>query len=169
MSERLTREQRNALKVLVENLPNMQTYIPNSDQLQKYGPLLKTNFMAASMTPINKTTLPRQQHWSWNQSNAKVIFDISENTTVTFRKMSTKSNVNSTNTPSCKLWMFEVQSKWQEPIFFLWCEKGADEEPIGIDTEIGRIYPERISTESLSFLKPFVEEGVAEQLGWEDA
>ena len=166
-TEHLTREQRNALQTLLDVLPKIRTYTQNCDKLQKYAPLLPSNFIAASMDPIHKTSLPRELNWSWNQSNAKVVVNISDQTSVVFRKLSTKTNANTSVTaPSCKIWLYEIQTMWENPLYLLWCEKGVEEETKGIVTEIGTIYPERISTESLSFLSPFVENELAEELGW---
>ena len=172
VSADITKEQQNALTVLVGQLPNFQRLLPSATCLKKNGSLLPTNFMAASYEPIMKTAIPRETYWSWNQSNAKVSVKIDEQTTVTFRKISTKKHSSSQKcAPSSKIWLYEINSLWGLPQFFLWCEKGINSTNIlkkkGVETEIGTIFPEELSAEALSFLRPFVEDDkLAAELGW---
>src|SRR3990167_7539592 len=168
----MTKEQQKALAVLLKNLPNFHSFTHNCYRINKTGALLPTNFIAASYEPISKTSIPRENFWSWNQSNAKIIVKAGQQTTITFRKISTKKDVNcSANAPSCKIWLYEVASLWGLPQYFLWCERGASPSMLssssnvkGIKTEIGTIFPDQLSTESLSFLRPFVDDELAAEL-----
>ena len=167
----LTREQKLAFSVLKQNAQYFDKLVISPQSLHKNGPLLKTNFMAFCHVPIEKTSLPVEDYWCWNQSNSKVQVQLDYFTTVTFRKLSTKKRSFSHEVaPSYKIWLFEIDSRIAESRYFLWCEKGICEPEYlpqqGVVTEIGIIFPEALCVESFSFLRPFVEENVANELGW---
>ena len=170
---KLTREQHAAITVFINNRERMQQLLQTSPYFAKQHPLPETNFINASYFPYQIAQLPRGNCWCWNQSNAKTTVRIDEATVVTLRKISPRSrSCGNGNVPSCKMWVYHVESNMQE-YHFMWCEKGF-EVPVhsecwnesGIVTEIGIIFPERISVESLSFLMPFVNETLAGELGW---
>ena len=168
----MSREQKGAFTLLMQNINSFDNFTIAANYLQRNGTLLKTNFVAASYHPIEKTDIPCEANWCWNQSNAKVVIEIDHVTRVTFRKISTKKKThNSAPAPSYKIWLYEIESLITQPQYFLWCEKGTCEAfqffpSVGINTEIGTIYPESLSIRSFAFLRPFVEEQVAVEFGW---
>ena len=166
----LTKEQKLAISVLQQHSQHFEKLLDNTQFLKKNGPLLKTNFMAASHFRFKKATFPAQYFWFWNQSNTKIQVKLDAVTTVTFRKFSTNKKASSTVVaPSFKIWLFEVDWRTSAPRFFLWCEKGVAEQEQstqGVLTDIGMIFPETLSVSALAFLRPFVAENVADELGW---
>lgn|SRR3990167_1147866 len=170
--KQLTREQNLALINFIRNYHAFDSFQANVHRLKKNAQLLPTNFMVSSYEPISTASLPRGSTWCWNQSNAKVFTQLDPSTILVFRKISTKKKTTSVvSAPSYKVWLYEVQRIGLCNQYFLWCEKGLEREiefteKEGVSTEIGIIFPELISTESLSFLSPFVEEHLAKELGW---
>src|SRR3990167_826981 len=160
----LTKEQKVAYSVLQQNWQNIDKLLMGSQTLKRNGPLLKTNFVGFSFYPIEKTTIPVDNYWCWNQSNAKVSVQIDMFTTITFRKVSTKKKSSSTlPAPSFKIWLFEIESMISASKYFIWCEKGVTEQMDyiphkGVYTEIGTIFPEALNINNFSFLRPFVED-----------
>ena len=163
----LTREQQAALTVFVKNQSNMKSIIEKTQYLGKKHPIPHTNFIAASNVPFQISKLPRDINWTWNQSNAKIVVKLDETTTVIFKKISPRARKIEGTVPSYKMWLYQIETVDTE-YSFLWCEKGMElpKKDEGVFTEIGTIYPSQISTESLSFLQPFVEFSVANELGW---
>ena len=179
MASQLTREQKMALATILQNLKDFDLLVSNAEQLGKESPLLHSNFMAASYSPIEVLNIPKQQHWCWNQSNAKIEVNVGDQMTISLRKFSPRKNPSSVSqAPSLKMWLYEIKLEEEEKMkYFLWCEKGvatvthhmtlSQSHPAGgIQTEIGIIFPESVSLEELSFLKQFIEERMAEELGW---
>ena len=74
--------------------------------------------------------------------------------------------------PAYKLWVFTLKSPTGEVadnINFLWCEKGrvtmsAPEPLVPVQTSIGRIHPEEICLNQLTFLQEFMEPASAQCL-----
>lgn len=187
----LTPEQQSAFDIFLQYRTNLHGLLHHINAI-KSSPL-PTNFVAASYQPFKKSKLPREKHWSWNQSNSKVSITFDEQTII-LRKISPRKRSKVTkSTPSYKIWLYHIQAKNLPDQYFLWCEKGVDsnedyEETLnlgltphysntafptsnticgGIQTSIGVIYPERISLDSLSFLQPFVDTSTAVELGWQ--
>lgn len=170
----LSKEQKCAISVLEQHKPNIlhHTLLKNAQHIScKTLALLPTGFVATSCTPIEKTCLPREQTWCWNQSNTKVEVILSDGTPVVFRKISPKKIDSRIVTPSYKLWIFQLQQTSDSPrLDFIWCEKGYDSVRTttrSVDTEIGPVFPDQLSLEVLSFLRPFVEPEVAKAFGWD--
>ena len=173
--EDLSKEQKKALSVFSKNCPNFSKLV-NKVSLQKDSPLLPTGFITISSIPIKIADLPRDNYWSWNQSNGRTIVNIVD-ANITIRKVTSRIRTSfdtAKSSPSFKIWIFDVKYKSKMPIYFLWCEKGGLESPEekaiieypGVVTAIGTIHPEAISLQSLSFLKCFTDIDVAEELGW---
>ena len=171
----LTREQQLAIKVFINHRSAMQSLLKTSKHFGKSHPLPAAHFVAASHQPFQISKFPREEHWCWNQSNAKINVKIDDFTTITLRKVSPRTRMFQAVLPSYKIWLFDVESSCLPGYHFLWCEKGIEESiklevttyaETGVETEIGLIFPSLISVESLSFLMPFVNENVAEELGW---
>ena len=186
----LTPEQQSAFDIFLQYRSTLHNLLHHIN-LIKSSPL-PTNFVAASYQPFKKSKLPREKHWSWNQSNSKVSITFDEQTII-LRKISPRKRSKVTkSTPSYKIWLYQIQAKNIPDQYFMWCEKGVDtnedyEEMLnlthaphvtntlssanafcgGIQTSIGVIYPERISLDSLSFLQPFVDSSTAIELGWQ--
>ena len=135
----------------------------NCSYLKKNNLLLPSGFVAASAIPFKNTKLPRQKHWAWNQSNSKASVRVNDRTVVTFRKISPRKKYSDQWAPNYKIWLFHAQSENVEDIYILWCERGA---LAGVDTEIGLVFPEQLTLNSFAFLKPFVDDILAQELGW---
>ena len=167
----MSREQKVAFSILHQHWQNFDGLTQLGSNMKRTAPLLHTNFVASSYYPIEKTNIPCEPYWCWNQSNAKVVVQVDAFTTVTFRKVSTKKKSSSClPAPSYKIWLFEIDSSAAPSQYFLWCEKGTlnvETSPrAGVKTEIGTIFPEALSIQSFAFLRPFVEEQVADEFGW---
>lgn len=166
----LSREQNNALEVLLRNKSRFHSLLANAKCVSKNSPLPETDFIASATQPFKISKFPREKHWSWNQSNAKVSTTLEDGTVVTMKKISPRTRSTIGTVPSYKIWIFHLEKQNEADAFFLWCEKGCtndeDQQPKGINTEIGRVYPEDISIESLSFLYQFIEHDIAVELGW---
>ena len=174
-AEGLAREQQKALKIFVQYRPKLHSLLHNATHVNRTSPLLNTNFVASSFKSFQKAKLPREQHWVWNQSNAKVSVRIDSQTVLTFRKISPRKRAGVAAAPSFKIWLFHIQNAAQVDQYFLWCEKGEDVLPTpqpmispthGISTEIGTIFPQQLSMDSFSFLEPFVDPQTAREFGW---
>ena|SRR3990167_610947 len=176
--KQLTREQQVAISAFMSNRSSMQHILNSSKYFGKNDPIPSTDFVTASYHPYQISKFPREHHWCWNQSNAKVCVKLDDTTIITLRKVSPRSRIFQGGVPSYKLWLFCIESTLMPEYNFIWCEKGIEEtnkvvqvndvnrHDIGISTEIGTIFPSLISIESLSFLLPFVNENLACELGW---
>src|SRR3990167_44745 len=168
----IPREQRQAINVLHQYFITMKKYY-NTPRLSKYSPLLPTDFVTASQHPICASDLPKAPNWTWNQSNAKVLVVLSEKVTVTLLKLSprVRSGIKFT-VPSLKVWIYQIETRLEPDVYFLWCEKGINPEDCVEDfgrieyQGIEMIHPQCISLQSLSFLRPFVDHETALELGW---
>ena len=167
MERSLTKEQKKAIATLLGYIVHFHALRANAAAIRRDEPMLQTGFIATSYFPFLKTNLPRvPRNWVWNQSNAKVLVELNDKSVVTFRKVSPKKkNSVQEKAPSYKVWLFQVEYKTKQDEYYLWCEKGR-ELGEGVDTEIGTVFPQDVSTESLSFLRVFVEDSTAVELGW---
>ena len=179
----LSREQKTAMACCLHYIDKLSSLFHYETLLKKNEPLLPSNFVAASLSAFEKSDLPREKHWIWNQSNAKVSVKFAE-ATVIFRKISPKKKVGVLKAPSFKIWIFQIEFTHLPEHHFLWCEKGVigsasdmiSQSPLvswqkqiscrGVSTEIGTIFPHQLSTQSFSFLLPYVDEKTALELGW---
>ena len=163
--QKLTREQSRAFEVLQSNLEVLEKSIDNCSRLKKKGSLLETDFKAYSTTPFKKTKIPREKHWSWNQSNAKVcvIQPEADGGVITLRKITPRKKYQDRPVPKFKIWLYHISTSNSH---FLWCEQGVN---AGVITAIGIIFPENVTVESLSFLSIYVNEETAVDLGWSKA
>ena len=161
----LAREQKEALNQFI-HLSNRFRYV-QSNISRKQG-LLPSGFVLASCSPTKLCEIPREKTWIWNQSNKKITVRLDAFTLVTLRKISPRKKYSNLVAPSFKIWLFHQQTTNQEDRYYMWCEKGVEEykTPTGVYTEIGTVYPHQLTIESLSFLKPFAETKLAEELGW---
>ena len=175
---KLSREQARAFEqyqtLLGYNFASLQE---NCQFLKRSFDLLQAGFVAGSDVSFAITKIPKENHWCWNQSNAKITMRVNNETLVTFRKLSPRRRyfVDAT-IPHYKIWIFHTQSNIENERYYLWCETGVNSgkelesqripKRNGTETEIGLIYPELLTVESLSFLKPFIERDIAKELGW---
>ena len=162
----LKKEQKKALSVFFDNIHHFHRFLNKRSSLGRHASLLPSGFIATSFQPFLISNLPRGTHWQWNQSNRKVTICVESEIFVTFRKLCVKrkysTSPESDAVPSFKIWIFEVEyGEFASSQYLLWCEKG-----LGIETDIGTIFPENVSTGDLSFLKPFMDQFQAEELGW---
>ena len=169
---KLTREQKNAIQVYLDHESTLEKLIPFTEMLHKDSTLLPTNFVAFSYLPILKSSIPKEKTWSWNQSNIKIDVTINQNTTISLKKLSPrKLSAGSGCNPSFKIWLYEI-IKNNNTQYFIWCEKGLhlDEKQSlegGLLTPIGTIFPQKLSLQSFSFLKDFVEDrNLIAEFGW---
>lgn len=162
----LSKEQKKAFETIEKHFAEFNDHKDNAALLESNGPLLKTDFIASSSSPFDKTKIPRQKHWTWNQSNTKTTAKLGEDTTVTFRKISPRKKYLDLTAPKLKIWLYHITSETKEDSYFLWCEKGSNEQSAGINTEIGVIFPQDVTTESLAFLSQFTDSVTAHELGW---
>ena len=191
---RLTREQKQAIQVFINHSSILDQLVSNTSLLYKEADLLPTNFVASSQIPILKSCIPKEKGWSWNQSNIKTTVHVNEYITVLLRKVSPRklAGAHSAQTPSFKIWLYEIFDR-NRVSYFLWCEKGyqpivfpqmrcviqhcsnslqllAYESEIsnddGLITPIGKIFPQLVSLQSLSFLKDFMDHRIAAEFGW---
>ena len=164
----LKREYQRALSVYQNNRHQLHLVEQNVKLLRANGPLLPTDFIAASRIPFDKNNLPKETHWEWAQSSSRVLVYLDECTFVTFWKVNTrKKNLPESKLrkpPSLKVWLYEIHSSKEVDQYFVWCEKG--HEARGIDTEIGYIFPDKLSISDLSFLAHYVDVSTACELGW---
>ena len=135
-------------------------------RVRKNSAMLPTDFYAGNAIPIEKTSLPRESHWAWNQNNAKICVKGSDGELVTFIKITPRKRYFGMSAPNFKIWLFHATYPSHD-FYFLWCEKGAAPEANGISTEIGMVYPEELTLTSFAFLAPFVDPFLARELGWE--
>lgn len=174
-AKQLTREQQFAITVFINHRSAIQNLLKSYKYFGKSHPLPKANFVAASQHPFQISKFPREEHWCWNQSNAKITVKVDDSTIITLRKVSPRTRKFQAVLPSYKIWLYEVESPCQPGYHFLWCEKGFEEAvnldetglgsfiDTGVETEIGIIFPRLVSVESLSFLMPFVNENIARE------
>ena len=192
---RLSREQERAYQQYLFMLTHDFSILQNNGcLLRTMSELLPTDFVAGCPFPFLNTKIPKEKHWTWNQSNAKTTVRVNSTNVVTFRKLSPRRRNSVTSdesdVPYYKIWIFHSQSTDQfgnldgNERFYMWCEKGKPQAALlgkniiletgifskrrtGVKTEIGLVYPELLTAESFSFLKPFVDLDVAQELGWD--
>lgn len=165
---KLTSEQNKALKVL-ENMLEQWRDLLN----QPINNCTYTNFFGFSLVPIRREHLPHEEHWVWNQSNAKLTTTIFDRVSVTIQKFNARKKPKfGIRQPSYKVWIFTIENFISEPLFAIWCEKGKQ---VGQDpplvhhhqqSESTTIQPEELKLESFDFLREFVSEENAIEFGW---
>src|SRR3990167_8735151 len=122
----------NKLLLMLQCTPASQ----NCARLNKNSPLLPSGFVAHSHIPFDKTKIPREKFWAWNQSNRKKTVQLTSSMVVTFRKITPRKRYSDQTAPKFKIWVYHCQSLNSPDQYYLWCEKGAGG---GIETEIGLI------------------------------
>ena len=130
-----------------------------------------TNFFTFSVSPIRREHLPHEEHWVWNQSNAKLTASLfSGSVTVTLQKFNARKKPRArVRQPSFKLWIYTIDDFLPQTLFSLWCEKGREpgEAPqlVGQGKQPKADFSD-LKLESFSFLKRFVSEETAQEFGW---
>ena len=167
MDKELTAEQQNAISIVLGAIDNWADQL--YDCTNKVNSV-QTNYLGFSKTPIKREHLPRESHWVWNQSNAKVK-TVVNNLEITLQKFNARKKPKSTiRQPSLKIWIYSIMNHTEFPIYCIWCERGrvdtSEATLVGILTPIGRIRPESITIESLSFLSEFAEQDFSFEIGW---
>lgn len=146
-----TPEQVLAMNVLREIYPHSinQFFV---DQITES--CFRTNFKAFVPNHITKDMLPKGESWNWNQSNARVNYNLGHDTTVTMYKLNPRRSIEGGSQPSYKLWVYLIQAP-NLNCSFLWCTKG-EQNSDGMD----------ICLDDLDFLAEFMEpEKAAEIFG----
>lgn len=123
--ENLTPEQRKAIKVLQDCLPQWQQYlcydITDRD-------ICHTDFKGFTLQKISYSDLQHGTNWTWNQSNSKKKVQLENDVSVVIQKFNTRKKRK--NIPSggviFKMWMFTVYKQTENSFLgvFVWCEKG---------------------------------------------
>ena len=167
----LPREQQRAVSVFIKYQPNFDNLLPYAQHLYAEGPLLPTNFVASSRQSIEKTDLPEDPSWVWTQSNSRIAINLDARTLITFRKLNPRNRGSNAKCPPYKVWLYEIATLGEPTTYFVWCEKGTeyfDNNSLGdgITTPIGLIFPHHLTALDFSFLHPFAERKVAQELGW---
>src|SRR3990167_6751974 len=153
--QRLSREQLGAIHILQSHFNHLTAFGENCSHLKKKSALLESEFKAFSYSPFKKTKIPREKHWTWNQSNAKASVVLGSGCIVTFRKISPRKKYNDVVAPQFKIWIFHISGQNSMECNFLWCEKGANsiEQELlamGVKTDIGVIFPNQLTISCLS-------------------
>ena len=135
---------------------------------------------------LSTTDIPRAKHWLWNQSRARQQRSSeSGDVSLSFYKLNTRAAKHSRGpSPPYKMWVFNLLRRGDNKVIsFVWCEKGIKDSEIkenidfqmklnmdfsmdlnmGIEMEMDIDF---IDVKELAFLKPFIEEHYAEELGW---
>jgi len=110
-----TPEQSKAIKKLLEHIGNREKLI--IDKIKEE--MMKTGFVAFLNKKISKNMIPKGTNWAWNQSNARIIYPLSDKVNVTLfklnpRRLTDGTSSNSTNNfndddkPSYKLWVYQL-------------------------------------------------------------
>ena len=188
LSDTLTPEQRKAIKVLQECLPQWQQYL--CDDITRRD-ICYTDFKAFTTQKISYSDLHHGTNWTWNQSNAKKKVMLENDMYAVVQKFNTRKKRK--NIPSngivFKLWIFTVYKQTDNSFLgiFIWCEKGMPPVNYGADKIIGYCFPDldvdalvnisssdqflktsvaSITLDDLEFLRPFVDAQTAFSLGW---
>ena len=158
--EGLTHEQNIALDVLERNLPlfspNVMVYIENLTIKMVSTQGNAFFFDKHIITP----QIPRESHWKWNQSRRKIELQDSLNIyNITFCKLNSRVIPPATIAPNLKIWIFNIIYIAESRKYgFFWCQKGIEYE-----------YLDEDFLKELSFLKRFVSDDIAYQLGWTES
>ena len=125
LTEALTPEQRKAIKVLQEHLPQWKEFL--CDDITRRD-ICYTDFKAFTTQKISYSDLHHGTNWTWNQSNAKKKVNLENDLYAVVQKFNTRKKRK--NIPSTgiifKLWIFTVYKHNDNSFFgiFVWCEKG---------------------------------------------
>ncbi len=120
-----TREQSDAFRVLEANINCFHDL--RVDQITE-KPLL-TGYMGFFTVKIDKSNLPRENSWNWNQSNKKIekLYGLSNRTRVVLQKFNARSkNSDTRRSAGQKLWLYTIFNTENNKFVasFVWCEKG---------------------------------------------
>lgn len=150
----LSPEQQRALSVFLKSLSEYDSLslvtIPRS--------VLPTDFRCIMKGRIPKNALVCDDHWSWNQSNAKIRTVTDNNLEVIIQKLNPRKKPDTTlKRPSYKIWIlaFRKVDDVCEPELFIWCEKGLSPAGVGIEglpQHIQETSPARPEPRQFSFL-----------------
>ena len=127
----LTPEQSRAVRVLEEHFVTWPHSLINRNFDLPF--ICKKDTFFFTETPLNTSTLPRGENWSWNQSRARQnISAVDSSISACFYKLSTRKTPHSeTKAPLFKIWIFNISipilgKEGDKIINFMWCEKGFD-------------------------------------------
>jgi len=119
----LSPEQQRALSVFLKSLSEYDSLslikIPCS--------VLPTDFRCIMKGKIPKNALVCEDHWSWNQSNAKIRTVTDNGLEVIIQKLNPRKKPETMlKRPSYKIWILAFRKTTDEvdPELFVWCEKG---------------------------------------------
>jgi len=123
LPQALSPEQQRALSVFMNSLSEYDSLslvkIPRS--------VLPTDFRCILKGKIPKNALVCDEHWSWNQSNAKIRTVTDNGLEIIIQKLNPRKKPETTlKRPSYKIWIlaFRKTTDVTDPELFVWCEKG---------------------------------------------
>lgn len=126
LPQALSPEQQRALSVFMNSLAEYDALslvtIPRS--------VLPTDFRCILKGKIPKNALVCDEHWSWNQSNAKIRTVTDNGLEIIIQKLNPRKKPETTlKRPSYKIWIlaFRKTTDVADPELFVWCEKGLQE------------------------------------------
>ena len=154
ISRGLSRENQQAINVLINYLPNYQ--MMNINSLSEVGNMYTTNtmfFINESLTPSN---IPKGD-WLWNKSRPAINAILEGNIHVSFYKLNARKTNDTLFFSKIKIWLFTISVNSTFHSSFFWCETGA---PVDI-----QMVP--VKLEDLSFLREYMPPNTARLFGWE--
>ena len=170
LDSKLTPEQTRALNVLLEAWP------PNAikEEDLTVSDITVTGSLIYTRKSVRRVDLPHENHWLWNQSKAQstAIFNEASLKIIWYKINPRKKPQSNDRYPAFKVWVFKIfHSTSDDELHCLWCERGKDTPEsipplVPISTAIGRIQPEKLTGEELSFLKPLMDPATAKEFGW---
>merc|ERR1712000_611028 len=143
--EGLTPEQQRAISKLEIAIPMydhlLVPYLPTVDRL------CVSDNMLFIENHLSTSDIPRSKGWLWNQSRARQSkSDQSGDIELSFFKL--------------RVFNIKIGYSNNKVVSFVWCERGMD------TNSIPHCDIDNIDIKDLAFLKPFIEEVYAEELGW---
>src|SRR3990167_632697 len=131
----LSRENQQAMDILVRNLPNYPIMNVNTVSEIETN-LYTTNTMFFVKENLTTSNLPKG-NWLWNKSRPAVNVIIGGNMQVSFYKLNArKTNESGDFFSKIKIWIFSIYVNSMYHSTFFWCETGMTEfqtAPVGLD------------------------------------
>ena len=149
----LSRENQQAIKVLINCLPNYQMMSINS--LSEVGNIYTSNTMFFIKECLTHSNIPKGD-WLWNKSRPAINALLEGNIHVSFYKLNARKINGSVFFSKLKIWLFTISVNSTYHSSFFWCETGAVE-----------IQTVPVKLEDLSFLRDYVPPNTARLFGWE--
>ena len=123
--------------------------------------ILKQGSIQKLYCSFSSRKIPTGQYWRWNQAKSRQTVHLPLGVVTFYKLTARKSKKALFEAPKCKLWKFEISPHNGKPFYVLWCEKSStDVSSLACDSEA----KSEITLQDLSFLKPFMEPELANQL-----